>query len=252
MRSPRRLSPALLLAFLVQAVTAPAGAQGTARLELLVRETGTGRPIGAATVRIVETGQFAVTDATGYALLMQVPAGRQTVEVRHPGHAPLSATVEFVGAMASQLQVAMQVQPIELQGIAVTVEAQEAGLRRAGFYHRQKAYWGSFLGPEELTDARRRGTQLSDLMRGRTGVAVERSPRGGYILASSRSRGAGGCRMAIFVDGIRQHGVEDIDRLIAMMDVAAIEAYASRFSTPMEFQAGGYCGAVVIWTPRNR
>lgn len=244
------LRVALLLFALLAA--SPLAAQQTGAVELLVRESGSGRPLPDAAARLVSTGQFALTDPTGHALILEVPAGRHTVELRHPGHALQTVEVEVDAREVTQLQVALQVQPIELEGVEVTAEARVARLERSGFYHRQKVYWGNFLGPGDLVTARRQGTPLSNLLRGRSGLSILPTGSGGYTVVSSRSVATQPCQTAIYVDGVRQYRVDNLDRLISMVDIEAIEIYAGRFSTPIEFQGGGYCGAVVIWTPGGR
>ena len=98
------------------------------------------------------------------------------------------------------------------------------------------------------------------LNRGRVGVKSPSKKTGAgprWIIATSRgiSRSISGrdgrCLPLVFLDGLYlgDAWTVDIDRILPMVDLEAIEAYTSIASLPVEFnRPGSLCGVLVFWT----
>ena len=173
-------------------------------------------------------------------------------------------------------------QPFQMDPIEVSVQATRLHLQTAGFYQRQRADFGHFLGPEQIE--RRRVPRLTDLFQGMPGVTLTSMTTGSagarfvQLRGSSLSQG-GFCRPRVFVDGLmyakgdsrpvdRVEGEEtELDQMQEVVDqgislddigppsdIAGIEVYRSATQVPVQF--GGtsvetLCGAIVIWTRRG-
>ena len=251
---------ALPLYLLLSCLTAPVAAQSATALELLVREAGTGAPLRDATVWVSSAGRFTLTDATGHALILDLSEGEQVVEIRHPGHATRQLNVMLEQGLMTQLQVVLEVQPIELEGVEVTGVSRVPRLVRSGFYYRMKTNgFGTFLEPEDIERAKRGTGRLSDLLRGTRGLTIEYED-GAPVLYGSRGPDSiqmGRCKPDVFLDGVLVQTsaserilrpLENIDYLISLQDISAIEVYPSGITTPPEFGMGRACAAVAIWT----
>jgi len=173
-------------------------------------------------------------------------------------------------------------QPFEMDPIEVSVQATRLHLQTAGFYERQRADFGFFLGPEQIE--RRRTPRLTDLLQGLPGVNLVSMATGSVggrfvqLRGSSLSQG-GLCRPRVFVDGLlyakgdsrpvdRVEGEEsDLDEILELVDqgislddigppsdIAGIESYRSATQVPVQFggtSVSTLCGAIVIWTRRG-
>jgi hypothetical protein len=173
-------------------------------------------------------------------------------------------------------------QPFELDPIEVSVQATRLHLQTAGFYERQRADFGYFLGPEQIE--KRRAPRITDLLLGLPGVSmVSMSPGsvgGRFVQLRGSSLSQGGvCRPRIFVDGLlyakgdsrpvdRVEGEEtDRDEILKIVDqginlddigpasdIAGIEIYRSATQVPVQFggtSVSTLCGVIVIWTRRG-
>jgi len=104
------------LALLCAGVLPSAAAHAQTRFTGAVTDTA-GRPIGGATVVIVELDRAARTDANGAFQLVDLPAGRYTVLVRAAAHAPVTLDVEL--PRAEPLDVTLAPTAFELEPITV-------------------------------------------------------------------------------------------------------------------------------------
>lgn len=173
-------------------------------------------------------------------------------------------------------------QPIQMDPIEVSVQATRLHLRTAGFYERQRADFGFFLGPEEIE--KRRAPRLTDLMRTLPGVNMVSLATGSVgrrfiqLRGSSLSQG-GVCRPRIYVDGLlyakgdshlldrvegEERELDEIEEIIDQglsvddigppSDIAGIEIYRSGNQVPVQFGGSSVqtlCGVIVIWTKRG-
>ena len=99
---------------------------------------------------------------------------------------------------------------------------------------------------------RRRPTQLSDLLRGRANVTVQRNSATGdaQVFGPRLSISGGYCQLALIIDGtLIQNAGASIDALVPVDMILGIEVYNSGTSVPSEFaRLGTDCGAFVVWT----
>lgn len=105
---------------------------------------------------------------------------------------------------------------------------------------------GKFIGPKEIE--RKNPFSVEQLLRTLPGVEIEKEITGNY--AKVRSLG-GDCMASVFVDGIpmRQGDGFDIDDLVPMGQLAAVEVYPDNAWGPFEFGGGfGGCGTILFWT----
>lgn len=98
-------------------------------LQGVVRAEGTGEPIPRATVRILELGRTAVTDARGFYVLPDVPAGSHRVEARALGHVSAVLTLRTDGAATLRLDFDLVVRPVRLPGVDVRTAPPADSLR---------------------------------------------------------------------------------------------------------------------------
>lgn len=113
--------PALLL--LLGAGPLPVAAyvvQESGEVEVTVRDAA-GSPLSAATVRIDGTTLGGFTDADGVVRLTRVPAGEQVIRVERPGFRTQVQRVTVSPGGSVSLGVVLQVAPMELGGIQVSV-----------------------------------------------------------------------------------------------------------------------------------
>ena len=118
---PALLLPALLL--LLGAGPLPVVAQGVqerGEVQVTVRDAA-GTPLSAATVRVDGTTLGGFTDAAGFVRLARVPAGDQVIRVERPGFGTQVQRVTVSPGGSVSLGVVLQVAPMELGGIQVSV-----------------------------------------------------------------------------------------------------------------------------------
>jgi hypothetical protein len=125
-----------------------------------------------------------------------------------------------------------------------------------GFYSRQRAGFGRFLGPEDIR--KRPAFDATDYLRNIPRVRIRHRARGGSEVlirgASSISLGGDGlCRPKVVVDGneVFRGGREAavLDEVVTPFEISAIEVYRGPSEIPLQF--GGLrspCGLILIWT----
>jgi outer membrane receptor for ferrienterochelin and colicin len=103
---------------------------------------------------------------------------------------------------------------------------------------------GRFLSQEDLE--KRNAREMSDIIRMMPGFRVEGTGIFAKVVSSRHASAnlEGACETNIVIDGL-QH--QDIN-LMNPQDVAAMEAYNSSLSAPLQYQS--QCGVIVIWTKR--
>lgn len=171
--------------------------------------------------------------------------------------------MEFTEAMLTQVQVVLAPRPVQLEGVEVVGERGDPRLERSGFYYRKHTNaFGTFIDEREIEQRRRTTNRLSDLLQGVPGITIDNA-NGSPTLYSTRGADSiemGRCKPAVYIDGFRVASeapgggggalasLNNIDLLIPVQDIAAIEVYASGVTTPPEFGMGKACAAVAIWT----
>lgn len=271
------------------AVLTPAEALNAQRLSGRLLDLTSNLPLEAGVVTLRMADQTVVhstlTDERGYWTFELPGPGTYYVEAARIGYeAWLAGPLEVAGEQELLSTYHLRPQPILLDPIEVTVEATRRHLEMSGFYRRQRADFGTFLGPDDI-EKRGRSPRLTDLLLGLPGVRLVTLGQGSagarfvQLRGSNLSHGSL-CRPRVYVDGIlfalgdsrpvprdedpatefQEEIFERMDQGLSLDDVggpediAGIEIYRSASQVPVQF--GGtsvhtLCGVIVIWTKRG-
>jgi len=212
-----------------------------------VREHETGRPLAGAAVSLASGPGGTrgigtrVTDSEGKFLFRRVPPGSYRLIVTLMGYREVRDTLEVDMEADLDLVLPMSVSPVPLEPLVVEVRRRDRGIL-SDFERRRRTRSGTFFDREDIEA--RHPMLFTDLLRMVPGARVV--PTGPY---DHTVRLRGGCRPALWVDGMPLMTVEGVDHLLPTMDLEAVEVYHSP-SLPVEFGANG-CGAIVVWTRRG-
>lgn len=241
------LSWVLALAFL-SAPPAPGSAQ---TLRGVVLERGTDRPIGLARTALVAAGDSVVaqtlSDVSGAFSLTSRTAGDFILRATALGYRESYTGVYELGAGGEiTVEIRLVPDPLEIEGLTVAPEATLPKLVESGFVERFEGGVGHFLTPADLESGT--GRLLVDRLAKIPGVRVLRDK----VFLFSR-RGSL-CVPPVYLDGTKVTWVAgDVETLIGLEDVEAVEVYRGILETPPRFggMLTGECGALVIWTRRR-
>lgn len=222
-----------------------------------------GVPIAFANVTV--GGNNRVADKDGRVLLTVAPRDSVRVQIRRMGYTAFdkmigrdSANGPFRATLAPLVQ--------KLKTVTVNDRVTRSSLELTGFYDRVEevqrgAYRGEFFTPEDLNA--RPATTIGQFLVASRFVLMSKSRVAS--VAFSRSQ----CPMAILLDGMQLNkiiditsspadsvqrygeGRLDINDLVTMGEVSAIEVYPSAASAPGSISSkvsNGNCGIVAIWT----
>lgn len=193
-----------------------------------------------------------LTDESGWFALRSPGPGDYFLEAQRIGYRTSRAgPVHLEATVATEVALRLVAQAIELDSVAVTVEARQSSLERAGFYARRGRSEGIFLDRAEI-DARR-AASVPALLQGRRGVIVMAASGGGLriMLRSgvSSSIAAGQfCAPRVFVDGMAVDSL-DLERELHPTGLDGVEVYASPSAVPPQFGgATATCGVILFWS----
>jgi hypothetical protein len=274
---------------LLLAVMAPGEGVSAQRLSGRLLDLFSNVPLGSGvlTVRTADQRvvQSALSDEGGHWSFELPGPGVYYVEAARMGYqAWLAGPVEVTAEDDLSFVYHLRPQPIQLDPIEVTVAATRRHLETAGFYDRQRADFGTFLGPEEI-EKRRSAPRFTALLLGLPGVRLVTlstgsvGPRFVQLRGSNLSFG-GICRPRVYVDGIlyalgdsrpvpleqneetefqeeilqRMDQGLSLDDIGAPGDIAGIEIYRSASQVPAQFggtSVNTLCGVIVVWTKRG-
>ena len=154
----------------------------------------------------------------------------------------------------------MVVNSVELESITVAAD-EFRNPKLDGFSRRRRAGWGSHITREEFEEFA--PMAVTDVLRRMPDVRIKPNPNYGAgdsrrnLIESPRFAGriVGGneCGMLYFLDGVPMGSTEDpafdLDRLIIVEHIEAIEVYAGPSQTPPELShPGAACGVIAFWT----
>jgi len=238
-------------------------------LRVRVIDETNGMPVADARVHLMDgRGTEIVEGALGSdgSFAHRVQPGSYSLRVIRLGHAP-AATGEFVvepGIGFLEVEVLISAGPIAvlLPKVVVTGDIPTPMLR--GFQQRRADGFGNFLTRDEFEEWHPRA--VTDVLRRMHSVKVRPNTASGrgrnrdyrrYIVESSRPTGGlgGACSMLFFVDGIYiGNGSDtDIDLLLPVGDVDAIEVYSGAAQMPARFnRTGSACGVILFWTSSSQ
>ncbi len=98
----------------------PAAAQQTGTVTGTVTSSGTGEPLAGVQVSIEGTGLGTLTQANGRYLILQVPAGEQTVRADLIGYGTVTQTVTVVAGQGTTVNLRLESEAIAMSEIVVT------------------------------------------------------------------------------------------------------------------------------------
>ncbi|HEU5211063.1 MAG TPA: SusC/RagA family TonB-linked outer membrane protein [Longimicrobiales bacterium] len=98
----------------------PAAAQQTGSVTGTVTSAGTGEPLAGVQVSIEGTGLGTLTQANGRYLILQVPAGQQTVRADLIGYGTVTQTVTVTAGQGTTVNLRMESEAIAMSEIVVT------------------------------------------------------------------------------------------------------------------------------------
>src|SRR5256885_858345 len=157
----------------------------------VVDPAGTAIP---AAVQLVELHRTTLASADGRFSLPDVPTGRYTLVVRHPGYAPVVRAVEVTGAGLAHLDVVLEPTPFEVEPITVTAT-------RVPLANLSSPLPVASLGPDALR--REQSVSLAHALANLPGVRVLGT---GEQIGKPVVRGLAGARVLVLEDG---GGLED-------------------------------------------
>lgn len=202
-----------------------------------------------ADVAVEGAGQRVRTDSEGRFQLRTTRRDTLTLFLRHPGYEPIAVTLRAHHLGGDTILVRMERTAQALDEVRVRGADLRSPLGLGGFDERRARGIGTFVTREEIE--RRHTSRLSDVLRGRRGLILVRTPTGGlgvrFSIASGRQRR---CIPDLWLDGQRARGMELDD--IPANTVEGIELYATIASVPFQFATGGTgmerCGTIVVWS----
>lgn len=269
--------PSVLVGSAVLSLAFPLSAQQrTGTLALRVVAHGTAEPIPGAQVHVSTQRLGGATDPKGKVRITGIRAGSHVIEIERIGYDSERVMIEFSPGQTVEGEVELTPRPVVLERVEAVAQAGSAALQAAGFYERRKFGAGTFLVREDIEARAKHALQPSSLLQRMPGVRLEAAPGGsGYMVKSRRSLGRG-CYAQVLLDGQpitgeyihkfragapsteppRFAGV-NIDRLISLPDIEAVEWYSGPAGTPPQFNTTGSssssaeCGTLVIWTRKG-
>ena len=191
------------------------------------------------------------------------PGSRRKVSMRvaRIGFAPWFGVVDLPVAATLTVtlpQIAQLLTPVTVTGGAGGPQT-KASLPLAGFYDRwmmrQKgALTGVFFGPEEIEF--RHPIKVSRMLAGLNGIRLICDMSGDCSIQSTNPGGllpGTACPLAVVLDGTQIYGAVNVDQLINVNDVMAIEVYERGGNVPIGLQVNDTkCGVVAFWTGSRR
>ena len=235
---------------LQSALTVPASGQ---IVRGQVTDVATEQPVASARVAVRNDADSllveVVTEDTGEFALLGLPEGDLVVEVSALGYtASAKRRIEYDGSSLF-LAIRLDPAPLEMEGIEVTVEAQDPFLRQGGYYDRKRMGHGDFLTPEQLD--RMSITRPSDMFRRMPSVRVvgNGEPVMGRGPATFRE-----CLPAVYQDGMLirpPHSRTSFNDVVSpAVWIAAVEVYPGPATAPPQWRGSAACGVIAIWTRR--
>ncbi|HYH83000.1 MAG TPA: carboxypeptidase regulatory-like domain-containing protein [Longimicrobium sp.] len=249
--SALRIRPLLALAAAAACIpaTAAAQAQATGSIRVVVQAERGGGALKGARVELLGARIAANSDDNGIVRLASVPAGPAIVSVHKFGYGDERFPLTVRAGDTVTVEVDLQTETVRLAEVRATA-SYSVGLRNTGFLDRKKVGLGTYA---MRADWERRGRlNFSDVLRRMRGVRVMQTYDGRSLLVPPRPSGTlRGCQPMLYVDGVHIHvdqKYDDINNIIPLGEIEAIEAYAGPAEIPAQFNAtGSACSVVLVW-----
>ncbi len=205
-----------------------------------------GSPFSGARIILAEVPEVH-SDQQGRFVVRDVPAGTRELEILALGSAPTQLTADVTPR--DTVYVTAEIRKMTmLDVVKVTGPASQRVILRA-IDDRVRMGFGRFL---DSTQIRGIGT-LASAMTSVPSAIVERHGNGNKFVVTL-PQGAYRCVANLYVDGVRQGGIQPDDETFSVLDdlhpddIALIEVY-TREEVPIEFQLPwSSCGVIALWT----
>lgn len=221
---------------------------GTLRGEI---RSGDGRPLPGARIVFWGTGIEANSAANGAYQLRDLPVGTYTVEARALGFLPERRAVDILATGESVANLTLDSFGTYLDTVKVTTQRIFSSRAIQEFEQRKKRGFGYFLDEDAIN--KRNPFFMADLLRTMPGVTVAPSPSFGSRILMRGSGFQAMCSPTVYIDGMRVFNNDgDLDAIVNVQDVRAMEVYTRGSSVPIEFQNLDGCGSLVLWTGGRR
>ncbi len=220
--------------------------------------TERGQPIMYANVSL-DGATVRITDENGELNLGPGARKKFSVRVARIGFAPWFGVVDLPPAATMTVtlpQIAQLLAPVTVtSGGPGGGPKNKLSLPLAGFYDRwmmrQKGLvTGVFFGPEEIEF--RHPVKVSRMLAGLNGIRLICDMSGDCSIQSTNPGGmlpGTACPLAVVLDGTQIYGQVNVDALINVNDVMAIEVYERGGNVPIGLQVNDTkCGVVAFWT----
>jgi len=229
-----------------------------------IRDARTSEPVMLAYVGLLEPGRELVVaslaDRYGSFSLQAPTAGSYFLYVARMGYKSLIDGVFEVGEDGVfELQVGLTPAAISLEDLVVEAEERKSKLDLVGFMERAAIGRGTFLIGEDIQAVA--FDKITDAFRNIPGlVVITTRPQFGPESVRNPEirvrRGGGECSPTLYVDGAIMalgsqrpgSGAVRPDDFVMPVSVEAVEIYVRPSETPLQYEALGRCGAVLIWT----
>lgn len=222
----------------------------------LVTDT-TGRRIANATVRVWGTTRETRADLFGQFQMAGLPDGTYRLRAELVGYEPGISDAVVVSGEALDLTarpIVLTAHPPQLDPITVRAERPQRRRDLREFLRRRETTTGQFLTREEF-EQQGNARRTTDLLRRLRGIRVE--PGLGALewwITTNRGAarsGTGACWPLVYVDRqfIGTTEQVDVDQVIPLVNVEALEAYVSSAGMPLTYnRPGAVCGVIAFWT----
>ncbi len=201
-------------------------------------------PLRDVSVRLVEEGTTVVTNERGYFSLGERSAEVHYVRLERLGYAPREVPVAVAGDVTQAVEIELTQQPIELEGIEVSIAPRRMRQDLEGLIRRMNLGLGTFLTRETLE--RRGEVPLAEHLREVPGILIFRDGPRAFLEVRGKS-----CTPEVYMDG----QLYPLDPSAGVNELfgrplEAIEVYKGT-ETPPEFIRPGFqypCAVIVVWT----
>ena len=211
---------------------------GAAELAGTVRGLS-GEPFKGAQVRVRDAHSSAVTDSLGRFVLSALPAGTQTLVVRHPGYTLAEHPVELRPGRRVE-QAVLLVRPLTLEAIQASAAAMDLEAFDAS---RRTNLYGQFLTQEQIVQ-KKHATETVDLFDDLLGFTPFGRGPSARVISNLALANQHDCASAsVIIQGRAGRRINEV----TPAQIAGIEAYADAEFVPGRFAGQADCGVVVIW-----
>jgi hypothetical protein len=219
-----------------------------------VLDMQSGAALARVSVRLRNTGLWALTDTAGRFVFERIPVGEYQLRVEHIAYAtndaPLRVRDDDLDALVRMTPAAIPLQPI-------VVTAFSRRLDNVGFYERRKRGVGTFFDRKQIDGMNVQ--DASDLLRRLPNLKLVPQLRRGSNQQRNATVGRrGNCRYTFVIDGSRTLPDFEMD-FVAAGALEGVEVYNGLAEVPAAFKVhasstGGstICGVIAVWTRDSR